>query len=563
MPVFALIAVQNSLIYCRCRFSMRQIDLIKIYGAKRCLVVDDMPDVRVSISGMLRVFGVHHIDAVANGDQAIEACNNNEYHLVVCDYNLGDGRDGQQILEELRYRNRLKNTSIFIMITAESSRDMVLGALECQPDDYVTKPFTQVLLRERLDRVIIRHEELYTIKQALDEKDFAKVEKLCQDRLNENTPYKNTCLQIQAEMNYRLNNLQRAEEIYSNILAERPVLWAKLGLGKTQIAKKELDKAEVILKEVIKMDRRVVEAHDLLADLYLAKGDAVTAQKSMQNAAEVSPKSVLRQRRLATLAKGNNDLQVSLEANRRVIKTARNSCYESADDYFKLARELTEAGTTPGELDKNAKEVFDVLQKLEKRPYYDVNANIQSNTVKYRTLMKQNKKIEAEAYLKKSAELYEKKKNEINSEAGLEIAQALIESGDKQTADALLHHLVEKFPDNAELSAKADAMSDTPKSKEGHKKVADMTKVGVGLYEAGQFSEAIKTFEGALAIFSGHIGLNLNLVQCVVAEVRKNGKQPGFAELCQKSLQRISSIKEDNPQYARYKFLLTQVDGLF
>jgi len=542
---------------------MRQIDLIKIYGAKRCLVVDDMPDVRVSISGMLRIFGVKQIDAVANGDQAIEACNNNDYQLVVCDYNLGDGRDGQQILEELRYLNRLKNTSIFVMITAESSRDMVLGALECQPDDYVTKPFTQVLLRERLDRVVIRHEELYTIKQALDEKNFVKVEKLCQDRLNENTHYKNTCLQIQAEMNFRLNNFKRAEEIYTSILAERPVLWAKLGLGKTQIAKKEFDKAEVILKEVIKMDRRVVEAHDLLADSYLAQGNNVAAQKAIENAAEVSPKSVMRQRRLATLAKNNNDLDVAIEANRRVIKTARNSCYESADDYFNLARELTAATANGGDVDKNAKEIFDVLQRLEKRPYYDVNANIQTNSLKYRTLMGQDKKIEAESYLRKATEIFEKRKNEVSSEAGLDMAQALIESGNKETADALLHHLVEKFPDNTELSAKADAMSDTPKSKEGHQKVADMTKVGVGLYEAGKYSEAIKTFEGALAIFSGHIGLNLNLVQCVVAEVKKNGKQANYVDLCRKSLKRISHVKENDPQYARYQFLLKQADELF
>lgn len=542
---------------------MRQIDLIKLYGAKRCLVVDDMPDVRVSISGMLRVFGVKNIDVVANGDQAIEACNNNDYQLVLCDYNLGDGRDGQQILEELRFRNRLKNTSIFVIVTAESSRDMVLGALECQPDDYMTKPFTQVLLRERLDRVVIRNEELYAVKQALDEKDFVKVEQRCQELLAASTPYRNTCLQIQAEMNYRIKQFDKAEEIYGKVLAERTVLWAKLGLGKTQIAKQEYDIAEKTLKEVIAMDRRVVEAHDLLADCYLAKGEMLEAQKAMENAAEVSPKSVTRQRRLATLAKSNNDVEVSLEANRRVIKTARNSYHESAADYFNLARELTDASGPDDIAEKNAKEVFELLQRLEKKPYYDVDATIQTHSLKARTLMNQNKKTEAEAYLKKATELYEKRRGEVGSDAGLEVAQALIASGDKRAADALLGQLVEKFPDNTVLSAKADAMSDTPKSKEGHQKVADMTKIGVELYEAGQFSEAIKTFEGALAIFSGHIGLNLNLVQCVVAEAKKNGKKLAYADLCHKALQRISHVTPDNPQYERYEYFSSQVNELF
>lgn len=542
---------------------MRQIDLIKIYGAKRCLVVDDMPDVRVSIAGMLRIFGVKNIDVVANGDQAIEACNNKDYQLVLCDYNLGDGRDGQQILEELRFRNRLKNTSIFIIVTAESSRDMVLGALECQPDDYVTKPFTQVLLRERLDRVVIRNEELFTIKQALDEKDYVKVEKRCQEYLDVSSHYRNTCLQIQAEMNYRIKQFPRAEEIYNKVLAERPVLWAKLGLGKTQVAKKEFDKAEQTLKEVINMDRRVVEAHDLLADCYLGRGDALAAQKAMENAAEVSPKSVTRQRRLASLAKDNSDVEVSLEASRRVIKTARNSCHESASDYFNLARDLADAGGDGEISEKNAKEVFEVLQRLEKRPYFDLDATLQTHSLKSRTLLTQNKKTEAEAYLKKATELYEKRRGEVGADAGLEIAQALIASGDKTAADALLHQLVEKFPDNTALSAKADSMSDTPKSKEGHQKVADMTKIGVELYEAGNFSEAIKTFEGALTIFSGHIGLNLNLVQCVVAEAKKNGKKATYGELCRKALKRISHVTADNPQYERYQYLSTQVEELF
>ena len=62
---------------------MRQIDLIKLYSLKRCLVIDDMPDIRVAISGMLRVFGVEKIDVVANGEQAIEACNNEQYQIVL------------------------------------------------------------------------------------------------------------------------------------------------------------------------------------------------------------------------------------------------------------------------------------------------------------------------------------------------------------------------------------------------------------------------------------------------------------------------------------------------
>jgi DNA-binding response OmpR family regulator/Tfp pilus assembly protein PilF len=543
---------------------MRQIDLIKLYSQMRCLVIEDMPDVRVAITGMLRVFGVQQIDIVANGEQAMDACLNTHYHMVLCDYNLGPGRDGQQVLEELRYRNRLNNTSIFVMITAESSREMVLGALEYQPDDYITKPITQALLRTRLDRVLLRHRELYSIKQAMDEKDYAAAEQRCAERLQDNTSYRNSCLQIQAEMNLRLFNFKRAEDIYKGVLQDRPVLWAKLGLGKTQVAKKEYADAERNLKEVIKEDRRVVEAHDLLADSYRGRGDNIAAQEAMQAAAEISPKSVMRQRRLAELAKLNEDTQACLEASRKVIKTARNSCYESAEDYFNLARELTDLSkqSETGN-EKYAKESFEVLQRLEKRPYFDQGAELQANALKSRTLVNQNKTADAEVYLDKAKHIYEAHKDEIKPEVSLELAQTLMAKGDKVAADQLLTELVKKFPDNETLVARVDAISDVPKSAAGRKKVADMTKSGIDSYDKKHYTEAIGTFKNAIGIFPSHVGLNLNLVQAVLAETKSNGEKVGFEKLCRSSLDRISMISEDDPQYPRYKHLREQMEEQF
>lgn len=543
---------------------MRQIDLIKLYSQMRCLVVDDMPDIRVALSTMLRVFGVQNIDVVANGEQAMDACFGNHYHMVICDYNLGPGRDGQQVLEELRFKNRLNNTSIFVMVTAESSREMVLGALEYQPDDYVTKPITQALFRKRLDRIILRHRELYAIKQAMDEKDYAKAELRCAERLADNTSYKSTCLQIQAEMNLRLFNYKKAEKIYKGVLEERPVLWAKLGLGKAQVAQKQYEMAEKNLKEVITEDRRVVEAHDLLADAYIGAGDTVKAQEAMQEAADVSPKSVLRQRRLAELAKLNQDTKACLEACRKVLKTARNSVYESADDYYTLANQLAELSkVTEVDSDKHVKETFEVLGRLEKRPYYDVSAEVESNSLKSRSLLNNNKIDEGEAYLEKAKTVYESHKDVIKPEAGLAIAQTLIAKGDKAAAEELMQEIVEKHPENTAISSKVDSLSGVPKSKAGRQKVAEMTKSGISLYEQKRYLESIEIFKESINAFPGHIGLNLNLIQAVLAELNTNGEKMGFERLCRNSLDRIASISPDDPQFARYSHLKSQVDDAF
>ena len=544
---------------------MRQIDIVKLYAQKRCLVIDDMPDIRVAITNMLRVFGVQEVDVVANGEQAMEICRTTQYDMVLCDYNLGPGMDGQQVLEELRFRNQLNNTSIFVMITAESSREMVLGALEYRPDDYVTKPITTALLRARLDKVVLRHQELIRIKQAMDEKDYVKAVASCDERLTDNTSYRSTCLQIKAEMHLRLFNFKQAEDIYRDVLKEHPVIWAKLGLGKTLVAKKEYADAQQKLQEVVDTDRRYVEAHDLLSEAYLATGDQIKAQESMQEAANISPKSVMRQRRLAALAKLNDDTEALLAASRQAIRVAKNSCYESEEDFFNLARELTDlSADAPAEMAEGyVKESFEVLGRLQKKSYFDTSADAQCNALKSRAMTHQRKTDDAEKYLDKALSLVAKNADDIKPEAKLDLVKTLIKSGNKEKANQILHDLAEQNKDDLVLMAKVDALSENPRSQEGRTRAAHMTKNGIDLYDQKKYRDAINVFRNAVGVFPGHLGLNLNLIQAVVAQIKEGGDKKGLESVCRKALQRVSSIDKQDAQFARYDYLRKQLDEIF
>ena len=176
--------------------TISKIDVIKIYKQKRGLVIDDYPDMRGSIRRMLENFGVSKVDTASNGEEAILKCEENFYDIILADYNLGDAKNGQQILEELRFKNLLKNTSLYMMITAETTKDMVFGALEYQPDDYLTKPFTQAVLGKRLDRMLIEKESLYEINSAMDKLDFDRAIKLCQQRIDMHDKLETRCYKI-------------------------------------------------------------------------------------------------------------------------------------------------------------------------------------------------------------------------------------------------------------------------------------------------------------------------------------------------------------------------------
>ncbi|MEO9700812.1 response regulator [Marinobacter alexandrii] len=94
------------------------------------LIIDDFENFRLSLRQMLRSCGAYKIELVGNAGQAIKYCTYNHVDVVLCDYNLGGGKNGQHVLEELRHKNLLKRSSLFLMVTAETSKQMVMGARE-------------------------------------------------------------------------------------------------------------------------------------------------------------------------------------------------------------------------------------------------------------------------------------------------------------------------------------------------------------------------------------------------------------------------------------------------
>ena len=71
-----------------------------------------------------------------------------DFGLVISDYDIGKGKDGQQLLEEARYTKSVKAVSSFVLLTAESSLDKVIGAIE--PQNPKTPSDNWILMEEDL-----------------------------------------------------------------------------------------------------------------------------------------------------------------------------------------------------------------------------------------------------------------------------------------------------------------------------------------------------------------------------------------------------------------------------
>lgn len=52
------------------------------------------------------------------------------FDIILADYSLDDGRDGQQLLEELRQQNMISLSTVYMLITAERAYRNVVSVAE-------------------------------------------------------------------------------------------------------------------------------------------------------------------------------------------------------------------------------------------------------------------------------------------------------------------------------------------------------------------------------------------------------------------------------------------------
>ncbi len=539
---------------------IKQIDIVKIYSNKRCLIIDDFPEIRGSLSRTLKTFGVSTVDTAADGQEAIKLCSNKSYDIVLCDYNLGSGKDGQQILEEVRFLRVLLMTSLFVMITGESARHMVLGALECQPDDYITKPYTQQSLKVRLNKAIIRHEALIHIKRAISKGNYKQALEYCNEMISEGHRYSPDCLKMKGQLHFLLKQLNQAKEVYESVLGKKPVVWAKLGMAKTQIELGNLEAAEGVLKEIIDEDERYVEAHDMMAEVQLARADTTAAQECTQNATRVSPKSVLRHRKLAALAEQNHDDETALKSHQQSIKWGANSCHESEQDYFNYARKVSDVvkGDESNESKVLVKNANNFLDRARKRYSDRPDVAVQAQMVETQLHTSQGNDDAAHKSHEKAKALY----NELAAppvETSLEFARSLYALDEEDEARELLTKLAARHEGDNDIMRVIDGITGEPITDAGKKVAAGLTKKGIGSYEEKEFEAAIEVFNEALFTYPKHIGLNLNLIQAILSEADLAGYKAKHESMVKRSLRAVGNISEDHKQYKRYTFLNKQL----
>lgn len=490
------------------------------YGKLRCLVVDDFNNFRVTLAGMLTKMGFTQVDQASNVNGLISACEKRQYDLILSDYDLGPGRNGQRGLEELRFRKLLNKRTLFVLVSGNASKEAVLATYDNEPDDYLAKPFTAKVLQQRVERLLTQRQALLPVYKALDQNEIDKAIFLLTDMSISNTRNAIPAQKLLGRLFIEQGELDKAERVFSLALQSRPLDWARLGLARVKALRGEKDIASEWMEQIISDSPLFLPAYDALADSCADTGRRQAEQMTLQKAVDVSPMAILRQKRLAEVAEANGDWPTALQAWKRTLKLGEESVHANPKDGICFARAAAGALQSGAEL--NAATVQDAMQMLKSaKDHYSLTLRdqLQVDLLQGRLLALDGKHEQALAQIN-AAEHIISEENIHDVDADIERAYIKLALGNTEDAQRLIDSLLQVYAYDQESLEKLDKLLSEPVSETNRNLVAKINREGIELYNQAQYDQALTAFSQARALFPNHLGIQLNIVQSLVGKLR-------------------------------------------
>jgi len=526
---------------------------------KKVLIIDDFQEMRMMLRTILEPLTPEFIKLAQNGEEALELMEAHSFDIIFCDYNLGKGKDGQQVLEEAKHRQLISYSTIYIMVTAENTSEMVMGAIDYLPDDYISKPFNRTVIHGRLQKIMDKKTNLIEISKAISEKNYKRVVTLCDQLLINKPSNKMDILKVKGEMLLKLGNYAAAVDFYEDIIEQRDIPWAYLSLARANYMQEKYLEALETLEELVRENPSNVAAYDLLADIHEAMGETDKAQDALNIAVSKSPKSLLRQRHLAEVAVINEDYETAQNAYEHALTVGQHSCFKQPDDYGALAKTLVNSGKT----DDALKIVERIQDDFKNNPGAEMVAAITEGIV----LTEKGDKEAAEKSLGIALELYKREARGLSVNSTLELTSLCLSYDKADQADELTRDLVRNHHEDKALLEKTKRIySDAGKSDSGNdliektkSEIVEINNKGARLLKEGKIEESIELFMKAAHGMPDNVVVNLNTAYSIIMQMQKSGKIKKYMSRAQKYLDRVYRLDPTNKKYNEMVELIQQL----
>lgn len=483
------------------------------FSSQSVLVVDDIDTIRSAVKGMLQMLGCKSIAIASNGERALELCEVTPFDFILCDFNLGKGKDGYQLFEELKLRDLMKPSTVFILISAETALQVVHGLVELQPDDYLLKPFSYKILEARLVRALEKRKVLGGIYDCLAVQDYKKALYECGKASKGNQKYSSLIMRLKGEVLLNLKQPQSAFDLYDSVLEFRDFSWAKLGKAIAYYHLHEYSHSAEILNELCELPETRIEALNWLSSIYAKRECYSQAKDILVESVKLSPKNIPRQRALANLAILEGDWEIAQRCFKTVLDNTRFSVHEHISHHFNYIHCLLDKAKCSNELlqAKAFSQSQAILKSASQR--FDKDSFHELEKIVFARIMIMKK------LLKSAAESLHDCETEaiINcgKDSGLALAKAWFELGDYEKYNEIIALLTLPENDNS-IEVMSDLLLVKKEQQENKEKIAKLLALneqGIKLFKSGLYPASSSVFMEAHDIIPNNVQLSLNLGQ--------------------------------------------------
>jgi tetratricopeptide (TPR) repeat protein len=447
----------------------------------------------------------------------------------------------------MRHSQLIGVDTIFIMITAENAREMVMGAVEYAPDSYLSKPFTKDLLRTRMAKLFERKAHLTKVDEALVAKDTAAAIREINALIAAKPRNLGELLKLKSEICVESNRFDEAMATLEQVLAIREMPWARLGIGKIQFLKKQYDQALETFRQLTEQDSNFIGAYDWLAKTQTAKRQFAEAEETLRLAVRLSPRGIRRQHTLGDLALNNGHPEIAETAYERAVGLAKHSVLNHPAIFAGLARSKS-ANAKHDEALKVAAEIHKVFPDRQEAAFYAASTNALIKT-------RQGDKAGAEVALA-DAEQALTRLNETahSSEHALEMAKTYAGLGRADKATAVLRQAIANNHDDDEtltrivhLCRESGLDYDAEAAiREVQRDLVKTNNEGVRLIKQGEFEAAIRLLSQAAEEMPGNKTINLNAAKAIIMYMERRGVTNDDLQAVRRYIDRVQSLAPDD-----------------
>jgi FimV-like protein len=465
---------------------------------KRALLIDRHPNARNSLRIMLSSLGITLVHNAGSSAEVLRQVRAHSFDIILSDYLLDDGRDGQQLLEELRQQHLVPLSTVFMIITSERAYHNVVSVAELAPDDYLIKPFTAGELRARLVRALYRKQFFARVYEHLDNGAFGLALAACDQLLGQDSGFLFDALRLKGEILNTLGQHGEAQLIYQQVLAQRIVPWARMGLAIAWSGQQKLAEAEALGQSLIDEYPEFTAAYDFLAGVREEMGKTAEAQEVLLRAVAISPKNSARQRLVGDVATRNNDLQTAEKAYGKVLERRRGSSLRSIEDYTNLARVMLERGHLA-----SARKVTDGLRRDWRGK---AEAEFAGLVMESLCAGKEEDRARARQLTEQALVLHETMRvqgiaGRLSQKLTLDLAQACLATGNEVSARDLLRQLAaENHEDRTMIANVQNLYTRAGKAGEGQAMLAEVGREIVDLNNRGVLAARRGDVEGSVKL---------------------------------------------------------------